>query len=1094
LREEPYIVKILREEENSRLTSNMHSIFKHQEVIKEEPKDIENTELDFPEEYNTFLDDSEGKNNENTSNDISDLLFESTTNMMIYLDSTGKVLKVNKATLNFLGFTKEELEGRPFWKIPGAFKKKDIPKYLKIIENVFQGKKVEGFKGELLDKSGDKHILNFSFYPRKQNNKVTQILLVGEDITKFEKTEKQLLETEETYKNLIENSPDSIGIIDNKGIFTHWNTAAEKIYGFSKEEIVGKHFTKTKLLNKKDIPKFIKLFLSISSGKETKPFETEIVHKDGKRVAAEIYYSVIKHNGKKMGIQATSRDITERKTIEKDLNESNERYKSIFERSRDWVYIHDFKGNFLDANQASLDGLGYTKEDIKKTNFTTILPKSELLRALKDTIFLKKRGYDVTPKVYSVKRKDGTEIFVETLSTVLYKNGKPYAVQGMARDITDRKNYEEELKNNEKKLRTVLETVKEGITFSDKTGKFEIFNLEMERLTGYTYEEANKCSDFSKLIYPTDESREKALEALTKLTKPGSIHEAETRIITKDGKTRDMLVSTVIVPYNGKEMFLSAYRDITERLKKETELLKFSRAMQQSQTSVIITDDKGTIQYINPKFEEVSGYRKAEIIGKNTNILKSGKNPKETYETLWKTISLGDTWKGELLNKKKNGEFYWENVIITPIKNPEGKITNFVASKEDITQRKKMVEDLKIKDYAISSSINAIAITNSVGNVTYVNPAFLKMWGYIDDKDVVGKPLIKFWQMKGNYMKVMDAMVNQGGWVGELTAEKADGTSFPVQLSANLVKDERKEIKYMMASFVDITKQKQAEEELLKNQKRIEEQNTKLKKLDELKSTFLNVTSHELRTPMASIKGYVQMVMKQTLGQTSDEQNKALNVVLRNVDRLDHLIQDILDISRLESGTMKFIPEDTNIAEIINEIAETMQSSANAKQIKIKTEINGKIPNLTVDQDRIKQVIINFINNAIKFSEPNTEITIRTCKQEKDILIEVQDFGRGIPSDKLTKVFDTFYQVDSGMDRKFGGAGLGLSISRGIVLAHGGKIWAESQEKKGSTFKFTLPLEPVKNLEDNFRNVDVFRLKEDEIKEEYEKYKNRMKI
>lgn len=1218
--EESDIVKILRAEENNRLTSNMHSIFKDQKTIEEESS-VENNKIDFPEDYNTSVDDCEGRNNEQmfSNDDIADLLFESTTNMMVYLSRTGKVLKVNQATLSFSGFTKKELEGRSFWKIPGAFKKKDVPKYLKIIKDVFQGKTVEVFKGELLDKSGNKHFLNFSFYPINQNNKNIKILLVGEDITEFKQKEKQLSTSEGIYENLIESSPDAIGIIDNKGIFTHWNAAAEKIYGFSKQEIIGKHFTKAKLIHKKDIPKYIKLFLSISSGKETKPFETEILHKDGRKVLAELHYSLIKIDGKKIGIQAITRDITEKKAIETKSKESEERYRSLFEDSYDWVYVSDFKGNFLDANPVALKEMGYTKDELKNLNFANILEKGQLLKAFKETRAIKKVGKQTDFLEYKVKRKDGSIVHLETMASLLYKDGKPYAVQGIARDITNRKNYEEELKNNEEKLRTILGTVREGITFSDKTGKFEIFNDEMKRLTGYTHEEANKCSDFSKLLYPTDKDREKALDVLNKLTKPGDINETETKIITKDGKTRNMLVSTVIVRYNDKDMFLSSYRDITdrkkaeesirdseeryralfesindgviiadvttkqfkyvnpaicemlgyteeeltkmkledihpdyfsndaskgfddhsygskhisestplikkngstiyadvsatsikikgerfnvgifrdttERLKKEAELLKFSKAIQQSQTSVIITDDKANIEYINPRFEEVSGYRKAEIIGKNTNILKSGNNPKETYDELWKTISSGNIWKGELLNKKKNGETYWEHVIITPIKNTEGKITNFVASKEDITQRKKMVEDLKIKDYAISSSINAIAIANSVGNVTYVNPSFLKMWGYYNDKEIIGKPIVKFWQMKGQYMKVMDAMVNQGGWVGELTAERADGAAFPVQLSANLIKDENDEIKYMMASFVDITKQKEAEEQLLEDQKRMEEQNIKLKKLDELKSTFLNVTSHELRTPMASIKGYVQMIMKQMLGETSGEQNKALDVVLRNVERLDHLIQDILDISRLESGTMKFIAEDTNITEMIDDVAETMQSLANVKQIKIKTDIANNLPTLIVDKDRVKQIIINFINNAIKFSEQNTEIIIKANKENENILFEVQDQGRGIPADKLTKVFDTFYQVDSGMDRKFGGAGLGLAISRGIALAHGGNIWVESKVGKGSTFKFTLPIEGVKNIEDKFREIDVFRLKDDEVKEEYQKYKDRTKI
>lgn len=264
--------------------------------------------------------------------------------------------------------------------------------------------------------------------------------------------------------------------------------------------------------------------------------------------------------------------------------------------------------------------------------------------------------------------------------------------------------------------------------------------------------------------------------------------------------------------------------------------------------------------------------------------------------------------------------------------------------------------------------------------------------------------------------------------------------------------------------------------ELEKTKEKIEKQNKKLKKLDQLKSAFLNITSHELRTPMSSIKGYVQMMLKQVLGEIDKEQKSALEIVLRNTNRLDHLIQDILDVSRLESGTMKFIAEKTDVQNMMSEVAETMKSSAELKDIKINIETDDSLPMIVIDRDRIKQVVINFMNNAIKFSPDGAIINICAKKDKDDIVFEVQDYGRGIPKNKQEKVFETFYQVDSGMDRKFGGAGLGLAISRGIVISHGGRIWVESTPGKGSNFKFTLPIESVKDIEKRFREIDIFGL------------------
>jgi len=261
----------------------------------------------------------------------------------------------------------------------------------------------------------------------------------------------------------------------------------------------------------------------------------------------------------------------------------------------------------------------------------------------------------------------------------------------------------------------------------------------------------------------------------------------------------------------------------------------------------------------------------------------------------------------------------------------------------------------------------------------------------------------------------------------------------------------------------------------------IEEQNVQLVKLDKIKSSFLNITSHELRTPMSAIKGYIQMMLKGNLGTINDEQKHSLEVILRNSNRLDRLIQDILDISRLESGTMKFITQKTDATKMVTEIAEIMQASADLKRIKINAETGIDVPELTIDKDRITQVVVNLLNNAIKFSPDGSTINIKTRKEKEDVLFEVQDHGRGIPEEHHKKIFQTFYQVDSDADTKFGGAGLGLAICYGIIIAHGGRIWVESAGKpgEGSTFRFTLPVESVINIEERFKGADVFGLEKE---------------
>jgi signal transduction histidine kinase len=217
------------------------------------------------------------------------------------------------------------------------------------------------------------------------------------------------------------------------------------------------------------------------------------------------------------------------------------------------------------------------------------------------------------------------------------------------------------------------------------------------------------------------------------------------------------------------------------------------------------------------------------------------------------------------------------------------------------------------------------------------------------------------------------------------------------------------------------------------------------------------------------------MILKEKFGEINEEQKKSLEVVLRNANRLDHLIQDILDISRLDSGTMRFVPEKTNIKTMVEEIIEIMLPTANIKQITINTKVEEHLPDLTVDQERVNQVLINLLNNAIKFSPDNSKINVNVRKDEDHVSFEVEDFGRGILQDQQDNIFNAFYQIRSNEDKKPSGVGLGLAISKGIIIAHGGRIWVESTLGKGSKFTFTLPIKPVQDIEGRFKGIDIFR-------------------
>jgi signal transduction histidine kinase len=259
----------------------------------------------------------------------------------------------------------------------------------------------------------------------------------------------------------------------------------------------------------------------------------------------------------------------------------------------------------------------------------------------------------------------------------------------------------------------------------------------------------------------------------------------------------------------------------------------------------------------------------------------------------------------------------------------------------------------------------------------------------------------------------------------------------------------------------------------------LERANQELRRLDGMKSEFVSVASHELRTPLAAIKNAVQLVLKGTAGKINENQEKFLFMAERNINRLTNILNDLLNLSKIESGRIELNFENIKLKGMIELMASTLRPHADAKSIQIDVEVSEQLPTVYGDPQKVEQILTNLIGNAIKFTPERGKILITAKLLSKDqqkgygerVAVSVKDTGIGIPPEHLDAIFEKFHQVEGSLHRSVSGTGLGLAITKGLVEAHQGRIWVESEPGKGSTFTFTLPLSEGERRDPHFRFI-----------------------
>ncbi len=499
---------------------------------------------------------------------------------------------------------------------------------------------------------------------------------------------------------------------------------------------------------------------------------------------------------------------------------------------------------------------------------------------------------------------------------------------------------------------------------------------------------------------------------------------------------------------------------VWERCLAEEKMRKLSSAIEQSPTTVVITDKQGTIEYVNPQFTIMTGYTTEEAIGQNPRVLKApNAHPAEFYQTMWKTISNGEKWRGEICNKKKDGTLFWESAAISPVRDEQNVITNYVAVKEDITELKQIRKAVETQKIFLETTLDSLAHPFYVVNAN--NYEIIMMNSVAREQGVESAKTCHKLTHKSDQpcsgekdpCPLEEIKVTKQPVVVEHVHYDNDGNEIIAEVHGYPIFDADGEVIQMIEYSLDITERKKMQQEL-EQAKEMAEDATKAK------GDFLANMSHEIRTPMNAIIGMNHLLQKTDL---NDKQLNFVTKVNRAAHNLLGIINDILDFSKIEAGKLDIEEIEFELDDVMDNLANLTSTKAQDKGLELIFNIDTDVPDKLVgDPLRLGQILLNFVGNAVKFTEKGEiEIAVKLISKtehETEIRFSVRDTGIGLTEEQQGKMFQSFSQADTTTTRKFGGTGLGLAISKKLVQMMHGEIGLKSEYGTGSEFFFNIKL------------------------------------